>query len=339
VPGRGRVRLADVAREAGTSISTVSRALNGSSLISAEVTGHVQSVAGRLGYRADSVAQELKLGHVRTVGVTVPDLANPFFPEVLKGLGAAAREAGYRLLIAESGEDSDEELRLAEELADHSGALVLCSSRLRPKGLAKILSQPLPVVCINRPAKDAGQVAIDYRSGSRQLLTHLTDLGHHRVAYVGGPVASWSDGQRRRTLRRLAATMGVELEELPGGWSGDHGYASGPAVLDSRATAVITFNDLVAVGLLSWLHDNGVEVPAAVSVTSYDDIPLAAYARPPLTSLRNQRIELGRLAWAYLAVRLGGDDWPCPAVLAPELVIRSSTGPPPRRPRSRPTKP
>ena len=100
-----RVRLIDVAREAGTSVSTVSRALNGSDLISPEVVAHVRAVAGELGYRADKRAQEFKLGRPRTVGVTVPDLTNPFFSEVLKGLGAAARADGHRLLIGESGED------------------------------------------------------------------------------------------------------------------------------------------------------------------------------------------------------------------------------------------
>ncbi|MCW3816421.1 LacI family transcriptional regulator [Micromonospora sp. DR5-3] len=324
-----RVRLVDVAREAGTSVSTVSRVLNGSEQISFEVRNHVRSVAARLGYRADGAAKELKLGRVRTVGVTVPDLANPFFPEVLKGLGAGARGAGYRLLISESGEDPDEELRLAEELTSHASALVLCSSRLRPKHLTKILDGPIPVVCVNRTAEQAGVVCVDYRSGSRQLLDHLATLGHRRIAYVGGPPASWSDGQRRRTLRTLTRKMGMRLEEITGGWSGDHGYAAGPEVLATGATAVITFNDLVAIGLLSWLHDTGVEVPGAVSVTSYDDIPVAAYARPPLTSLRNQRAQLGRLAWGHLSARLAGDQWPPPVMLTPTLTVRASTGRPP----------
>jgi LacI family transcriptional regulator len=254
---------------------------------------------------------------------------------VLKGLGAAAREAGYRLLISESGEDPDEELRLVHELASHSGALVLCSSRLGREGLAKILDAPIPVVCINRTAKNAGSVSVDYRSGSRQLVNHLATLGHRRIAYVGGPLASWSDGQRRRTLRTLSRAMDIQFEEIPGGWSGEHGYESGPGVVRTRATAVITFNDLVAIGLLSWLHDNGVEVPGRLSVTSYDDIPVAAYARPPLTSLRNQRADLGRLAWAHLAARLGGGEWPRPVLLTPTLLVRSSTGPPPRPGRGR----
>jgi len=335
VAERGRVRLIDVAREAGTSVSTVSRALNGSELISPEVVAHVRAVAGELGYRADRRAQEFKLGRPLTVGVTVPDLANPFFSEVLKGLGAAARAAGYRLLIGESGEEPEEELRLVEELADHSGALVLCSSRLTRGGLDKALALPVPVVCINRVVKNAGVVAIDYRAASRMLLEHLTGLGHRRIGYVGGPAASWSDGERRRTLRRTARSLDVTLDEIEGGWSGHHGYDAGPAVIRGRATAVITFNDLVGVGLLSWLHDNGVEVPAELSVASYDDIPIAAYSRPPLTSLRNDRARLGELAWQQLAGRLAGEDWPRPALLGPELVIRASTGQARRRARIR----
>jgi LacI family transcriptional regulator len=265
----------------------------------------------------------------------VPDLANPFFSEVLKGLGAAARAAGYRLLIGESGEEPEEELRLVEELADHSGALVLCSSRLTRGGLDKALALPVPVVCINRVVKNAGVVAIDYRAASRMLLEHLTGLGHRRIGYVGGPAASWSDGERRRTLRRTARSLDVTLDEIEGGWSGHHGYDAGPAVIRGRATAVITFNDLVGVGLLSWLHDNGVEVPAELSVASYDDIPIAAYSRPPLTSLRNDRARLGELAWQQLAGRLAGEDWPRPALLGPELVIRASTGQARRRARIR----
>jgi LacI family transcriptional regulator len=336
VTGQARIRLIDVAREAGTSVSTVSRALNGSTLITPQVTAHVRAVADRLGYRADRRAQEFKLGKIRTVGVTVPDLANPFFSEVVKGLGAAARTAGHRLLIGESGEEPGEELRLVEELADHSGALVLCSSRLTRSGLAKVVSLPVPVVCINRVVKNAGVVSIDYRAGSRLLLEHLTGLGHRRIVYVGGPAAAWSDGERRRTLRRLARALDVTLDEIEGGWSGDHGYDAGPTVLRSRATAVITFNDLVGLGLLSWLHDNGVSVPADLSVASYDDIPIAAYSRPPLTSLGNERARLGELAWQHLAVRLAGGDWPRPAMLALDLVVRASSGPARRRARVQP---
>ncbi|MEU0091942.1 LacI family DNA-binding transcriptional regulator [Kribbella sp. NPDC006257] len=330
MPARGRVRLVDVAREAGTSISTVSRALNGSPLISTEVTERVRAVAGRIGYRADTVAQELKLGRVRTIGVTVPDLANPFFPEFLKGLSAAARDAGHRVLIGESEEDPVRELRLATELADHSAGLVLCSPRLRPAGLRQVLDLQLPVVCVNRPVPGAGQISIDYAAGTRLLLSHLTELGHRRIAYIGGPPASWADGLRRRTLRKLAPASGIELTEIQGGWSGDHGFASGPEVLLSKATAVITFNDLVAVGLMSWFVDNGIEVPAECSVASYDDIPQAAYMRPPLTSLSNQRIILGRLAWAHLASCLGDGTRPRTTLLTPELVIRGSTAPPVR---------
>nr|WP_238342064.1 substrate-binding domain-containing protein [Actinopolymorpha rutila] len=167
------------------------------------------------------------------------------------------------------------------------------------------------------------------------MVEHLTGLGHRRIAYVGGPEASWSYGERRRTLRRQARSLDVTLEEVRGGWSGDHGYDAGPAVRRARATAVITFNDLVGVGLLSWLHDNAVEVPAEVSVVSYDDIPLAAYSRPPLTSLRNERVRLGGLAWEQLATRLDGGAWPRPVTLAPELVVRASTGPARRRARAR----
>ncbi|GAA3147523.1 LacI family transcriptional regulator [Kribbella aluminosa] len=326
-----RVRLIDVAREAGTSVSTVSRALNGSDLISPEVVAHVRSVAGRLGYRADKRAQEFKLGRPLTVGVTVPDLTNPFFSEVLKGLTGAARAGGYRLLIGESGEDPAEELRLVDELVDYSGALVLFSSRLTRQGLEKAIAQPVPVVSINRNVKNAGVVAIDYRAASRLLLEHLTGLGHRRVLYVGGPATSWSDGERRRTLRRTARALDVTLDEIDGGWSGNHGYDAGPTVLHSRATAVITFNDLVGIGLLSWLYDNGVEVPAELSVASYDDIPIASYSRPPLTSLRNERAKLGELAWEQLSKRLGGADWPAPDLLTPELVVRASTGPVRRR--------
>jgi len=330
-----RVRLVDVAREAGTSVSTVSRVLNDSALISPEVSEHVRSVALKLGYRANRAAQEFKSGKLRTVGVTVPDLANPVFPEVLKGLGAAARAGGYRLVIGESGEDPDEEARLANELADHSGGLVLCSSRLSRSALSEVVELPIPVVSVNRVAKDAGVVSIDYRAGSRRLLDHLTDLGHRRIVYVGGPEASWSDQQRRRALRRLSAAADVELLEIPGGWSGDHGYATGPAVLKSGATAVITFNDLMAIGLLSWAGDNEIDVPGALSVASYDDIPLAAHVRPPLTTLRSQRVQLGRLAWEQLAARLNGEEWPRQVMLVPELVVRSSTGAPARRTRRR----
>ncbi|MFD7157708.1 LacI family DNA-binding transcriptional regulator [Kribbella sp. NPDC059898] len=321
-----RVRLIDVAREAGTSVSTVSRALNGSDLISPEVVAHVRAVAGRLGYRVDKRAQEFKLGRPLTVGVTVPDLTNPFFSEVLKGLSAAARAGGYRLLIGESSEDPAEELRLVDELVDYSGALVLCSSRLTRAGLAKALAQPVPVVCINRSVKNAGVVAISYRAASRLLLEHLTGLGHRHMLYVGGPATSWSDGERRRTLRRTARSLDVTLDEIDGGWSGNHGYDAGPTVRNSRATAVITFNDLVGTGLLSWMYDNGVEVPAELSVASYDDIPSAAYSRPPLTSLRNDRVKLGELAWKQLSERLSGADWPAPDLLTPELVVRASTG-------------
>jgi DNA-binding LacI/PurR family transcriptional regulator len=331
----------DVAAVANVSVATVSRSFTAPHTVRESTRARVLAAAGALGYEPNRAARGLITGRTGNVGVIVPDVGNPYFQAVLKGAQARAREADYAVFVADGQEDAAEEEALIRAMGKQVDGIVLCSSRLAPATLARL--EPTPtLVLVNRLVPGRPSVVVDSAGGMRQAMRHLADLGHVRCAFVAGPRRSWSDRERRRGLHAGARAAGAEIVTIgPVVPQFASGAAAADRVLESGATAVLAYNDLVAVGILSRLTELGVHVPNELSVVGFDDIPLAAMVTPPLTTVTAPTELAGRAAVEALLDRLErGDAAPLAAVkrLPTTLVVRGSTSPPVfTRARSEPT--
>jgi LacI family repressor for deo operon, udp, cdd, tsx, nupC, and nupG len=333
VVGRGgRVTIQQVAESAGVSIATVSRVMRGSLTVRADLADRVRLAADGLGYRPNPTAQGLATGMTRMIGVVVPTLANPYFDDVIKSLNAEASAAGYRMLIADANDDADEELELSHSLQRQVDALILVSPRMPVRALRALEDEARPVVLVNRAADGIGlpSVAVDTYAAMLALCGHLASLGHTHIAYLAGPTGSWPQQERWRAIEAAAAS-GLHVTAIPAGSSIEAGHAALEKALVGDPTAVMAFNDLVAVGALSRLAGLGIEVPREMSVTGFDDIAFARFVRPPLTTAASPQSELGRQAWGLVVRVLAGERPGMPAPLPAPLAIRESTAPPRER--------
>ncbi|MBX9246351.1 LacI family DNA-binding transcriptional regulator [Actinotalea ferrariae] len=324
------VSARDVARMAGVSVSTVSRTLARPDQVAPETRDKVVAAARALGYRANPAARSLITGQTGTLGLVVPDLENPYFTSVTKGVQKRAQAAGYALLVADSDEHSGQEAELVRNMASRVDGTVLCSPRASDDVIAG-LAQEFRLVLVNRRVGDIPAITVDNADGVRQALHHLRALGHGRVAYVGGPRDSWSHGERLAAFRSIGAELDLDLVEL-GNFrpyvSG--GVAAADILIASGATAVLAYNDLLALGLLERLRQRGVRVPEDLSVVGVDNVPVAALTSPALTSVEVPRMESGRAAVDLLLaeVREGVHTAGATQDLSVQLVVRGSTGTP-----------
>lgn len=324
------VTIRDVARAAGVSPSTVSRALSLPDVVDPGTRDRVLRVADHLGYRPNRAARGLITGRTGNLGLILPDLANPFFPSVVKGIQKQAHDADYQVFVADTDEDPTAELGLVRALAKQVDGIILCSPRMRPAELREATTYA-PVVLVNRKAGRVAAVAVDNADGMRQAADHLAELGHRRVGFVAGPRSSWSSGKRLRGLRRACDDGGIELVEI-GSFAPtfDGGIDAAAGVVLAGVTAVVAYNDLVALGLLSALRDRGIHVPGQVSVVGIDDIPMSAMVQPALTTLAIPKEKAGRAAVDLLVQLLENPTAPTPPVLElpTTLLVRHTTAPP-----------
>lgn len=342
------VTLRDVARAAGVSPATASRALAQPTRVSPERRRRVERAATELGYQPATAAHDPRSVLGSTIGLVVPDMQNPFFAGIAKGVQHRARSAGMSVVVADSDEDPRLENEILQQLAVQVSGIVLCSARMSDQALAALSPEP-EIVLVNRESEHLPSVVIDNEDGIRQAVNHLHALGHRRIAYAGGQWGSWSDRERRRGLEAAAhALPDVELVQLghfPTIFAG--GVAAADLVSASGATAVIAHNDLVALGILDRLRARGTSVPRDVSVVGFDDIPGATHVSPTLTTVSVPLRLLGRTAVDLLLdpdpgagtgePQVGApgydedDEVPSIQVMPVSLVVRDSTGPAPDR--------
>ncbi len=327
-----RVSIADVAREAGVSRQTVSRALNGKGEISAATLRRVQEVIERLDYRPSSIARGLATRHTRTIGLIVPDIANPFFADISRGADDAAHEAGYSLLLCNTGEDPGREadlLRIMEQRA--VDGVVLCSPRLPEQDLADLVKQHEAVVLINGRLPGISNVCIADAEGAALAVQHLRGGGRRHVGLLAASQVVHSSRERVRGYSEALVAAG----ETPDGTLTqrcdspdiDGGYRAAVSLLHTRpdVDGLLCYNDLVAIGALRACAELGRRVPDDVAVVGADDIFLAELVTPALTTLRIDRPAVGAMAIRMLLEQLRGAADGC-GVLAfqPELVVRAS---------------
>ena len=324
------VSARDVARVAGVSVSTVSRALTRPDDLAPETLAKVLETARAMGYHPNPAARGLTTGRTSTIGLIVPDLENPFFSAITKGAQARARAAGYGVMIADSDEDPSQEADLIREMARQVDGLLLCSPRSPDEALTD-LAQLAPLVLVNRQCGSLPAVLIDNMGGVRLALEHLRALGHRTIAYVGGPATSWSSRERLAAAQTIAAqypdTELLDLGSFQPYVAG--GIAAGDLLIASGASAALAYNDLVAFGLLDRLKQRGVLVPEDISVVGVDNIPMSALSSPALTSAGIPQVNCGRAGADMLVALLRRPDAPPTHHhdLSFQLVVRESTAP------------
>jgi LacI family transcriptional regulator len=329
------VTISSVAASAGVSKATVSRVMNGLDTVSPELVRRVQRAAERLGYQPSALAQNLSRGRTKVVGVLVPDLANPLFTLVLKGIAFEAADDGYHTLVADANEQPDDEPARATELARQSDGLILCGPRMPADALTALVDIGKPLVVVNRrpPHGEFPAVWIDSGDAVAALCEHLYDLGHRRIAYLAGPEHSAADADRWSRLRDSARRR-ISVVRIAAGAMMADGYAAAEAALATDATSFVGYNDLVALGAMTRLNELGLHIPRDVSVAGIDDIVFARYTNPSLTTIAVPQVDFGRQAWRLLSPALHGRRGRRTRVLRAHLVTRTSTGPAPSATRS-----
>jgi LacI family transcriptional regulator len=329
--GRG-ITISDVAREAGVSAQTVSRVLNDKREISAPTRERVVGVIERLGYRPNSVARSLVSNRTFAIGLTVPDICNPFFPDIARGAEDTAREHGYEVFLCNTIEDPGREEAVLRALENRrvDGAVV-CSSRLPDGRLLPWLERQRAAVLVNRPAPSeaAGSVRMNDASGTTRAVEHLLDGGRRVIGFLAGPARSHSRAERSRGYERALAGAGIQPDPgltVPCDPTVEGGYEGALALLaeHSGVDGLVCYNDLVAVGALRAFGELGVRVPGDVAVVGCDDIMLAGLVSPALTTLRAPKYEIGAQAVGMLLEHIDGRRDRSEVILDPELVVRAS---------------
>jgi LacI family transcriptional regulator len=326
--------IRDVAREAGVSVATVSRVLNNNGPVRHETRVRITEVARRLHYTPNSAARTLSTRQTNTVGVLLPDLHGEFFSEVIRGIDQVVQAEGWHLLVSSShNERSAIEAALRVMRGRVDGLLVL-SPDLDAHALSANLPDRVPVVLLNCEVEDRtyDSINIDNHAGAYAMTEHLLGLGHRRIALIAGPARNHDARERLRgslaALEAAGLTCPPQLR-LTGDFSEASGHAAALRLLEAgeRPTALFAANDSMAIGALSALRERGVAVPDDVSVAGFDDIPIARYVSPPLTTVRVSIPTLGARATQRLfeVLKYGGQQR-VQELLPTELVVRSSCG-------------
>ena len=336
-----RTTLKDVARATGVHVSTVSRALDpaGRKSITPGVVAKIQAAAEKLDYRPNRIAFGLRTNRTMTVGVVIPDITNPIFPPILRGIESVLEPLGYASIVVNTDSEREREVRLLDVLRDRGVDGLIHAAVLRSDpSIAKVARDDLSVVTLNRRVEHSTipYVINDEEMGIWEMLRHLKKLGHRRIAHLAGP-QDLSTGQLRlEAFHNAAKRMSLEVD--PGlivtavRFNEDEGARCTRELLASKHdfTAVLCANDRLALGCIDILRENGIDCPSDVSVTGFNDMPFLQLARPRLTTVRIQQYGAGITA-ATILLRLMNsgmdDEIPIETVLPVELVERESTGP------------
>lgn len=333
-----RLTMRSVAKRAGVSSATVSRVINGSAPVTEEVAQHVRRIIEELNFVPSPIATTLKYGRSKTCGLIVPDLANPFFPEFLIKFEELLLEDDLELLLATT-QSSEANLihSIQRMLTRRVDGVVLMASEFDTKAIEPLFLHKIPIVTVDRrrAEKGAGDVAIDFEGGYRQAILHLRDLGHKRIGFIGGMEGLRTSQFRLEAFRQALLAVGLTYNQKFIRYA-DYRVGGGDTAMNSllaaptRPTAVITANDLTAIGAIRALHANGISVPSQMSVVGFDDIMLSDAIYPALTTVHVSKKEMAQsciTALTYTKANL--NKLGSLLSVGTSLVVRDSTAPPP----------
>lgn len=333
-------RLRDVAALAGVHTATASRALNPATrgLVSEETAARVAAAAERLGYTVNPIARSLKTSRSNSVGVVIPDLTNPLFPPIIRGIDDVLSAKGFSVLLVNTDNEKSREIgQVASLRARLVEGLIVATALLEDPHLIQLAAERVPVVLINRRMATPGLPSVtgDDASGVYLALQHLAGLGHRRIGHLAGPQTT-STGRVRlqayhQALQDLGLPHGGDLVVECGAWSEEEG-ARGLAELISRdpqISAVLAGNDLLALGCYDLLRERGLSCPQDMSIVGFNDIPIVGKLTPGLTTVHIPHYEIGAEAARLLLERMeDGGNTAVKSILLPlELIVRGSTGP------------
>lgn len=326
-PTKSAATIYDVARKAGFSPSTVSRALHKPGRVGAATEKAVREAAESLGYRINPMARFVTTGQTGAVALVLSDITNPVFFDLVRGAERATALGGQTLVVAETHGSSDIELETIERLLPTVDGIILASSRLEQNAI-RDLTQQKNVVLVNRTVEGVPSVVPQFRPGIRDAIDHLSSLGHGSVAYLAGPTAIWMSRHRHKLLQEEAARAGISLVATgPAEPTIAGGRSALQEVLNTGATAVVAYNDLMAIGLLLASGDEEISVPGRLSIIGFDDIFGARFTSPPLTTIRTPLALVGEEAIRQLTPIDSHGTTPSTTALQTEFVLRKSSGP------------
>ncbi|MBB5896982.1 LacI family DNA-binding transcriptional regulator [Kutzneria kofuensis] len=324
--------LTDVAELAGVSHMTVSRVINGTGPVRPETRARVQAAIEELDYRPNSAARTLATGKSETLGVVALD-STLFGPaSMLYGIEHAAREAGYAITISSVSRPQLQSISDAVEILRRQAVegILVIAPHVSAGHALEVVPRDVPLVAVGAAeSAPVPVVTVDQYDGARRATEHLLALGHRTVWHIAGP-SDWLEARDRELgWRETLEARDIEPPRmLRGDWSPRSGYEAGRALVTERGvTAVFVANDQMALGMLRAFAEAGVSVPRDVHVVGFDDVPESAYFSPPLTTVRQDFIEVGRQAFELLLARLRDEDRGARHLITPELIVRESTGP------------
>lgn len=326
------VTIRDVAREAGVSVASASRALNNHQNVTPETRGLVHEAARRLRYIPHEGARSLTRRRSDVIGVVLPDLFSEYFSELVRGIDRVAHASGLQLLLSNMHGSPHETASAIRTMRGRVDGLLV----MPPEGDGSYLHDALPpgvaAVLVNHDETlgEASAVGVDNHGGARTITEHLVERGYRRIAHIAGPRHNRDARERQRGFTdAIAATLGERGPVIvPGDFTEAGGAEAARLLIAGKVPfdAVFCANDMMAMGCMSVMIDAGLTIPDDVGVAGFDDIPLAHYATPPLTTMKVHIAEIGERAMTGLLARMRGtDDLPVLQILTPELVARAST--------------
>ena len=329
------VTIKDVAREAGVSVATVSRVYNNSDAVRAATRRHVQAIALRLGYAPNGAARSLITSKTNTIGVLLPDLYGEFFSEVLRGIDQSVQRSGYHLLVSSSHDKAHEIDAMLRSMRGRVDGVIVMSPNMDARDAVRRLADRFPVVVLNCAVKGdpLDAIVVANFEGARAMVRHLIALGHRRVALITGAERNFDALERRRGYRAALREAGIALVpawEVAGDFSEGSGHRAARELLrvEPAPTAIFASNDAMAIGALSALREAGRRIPEDVAVAGFDDIPMARYMNPSLSTVHVDISALGERATARLLELLhdAGPHAKRREIVPTTLSIRASCG-------------
>jgi len=332
------VTIKDIAKELGISASTVSRALSDSSLVNAETKRAIMKVAERLGYQRNELARALVMGSSGAVGLLVPDITNPFFSDIARGVGEVADRIGAGVILCNTAAKIDRELNYVQLMRrKRVDGLLLCSTTIKAPYLNELEQAGIPFILVSRlpGQRNVPFVITDDHAGAKLAVEHLVDLGHRHIGFIGGPENVQASRDRMDAYLTVLKNHGLAVRSDWKCYAGFTQAAGREAAqrmlsLSDRPSAIFAANDVTALGVLEVAEGLGLQIPLDLSLVGYDDISYASLPRIQLTTIAQAAVEMGRIAanWLFEALEHPG----IPGLhrtLTPRLMVRSTTAPVP----------